>query len=192
MPRIAGSTTRSASHPFTQSLVNGAITRAARSATRIRVRIGQCEKYLRKDVNERPLILAIYRRSRIFISLRGRKFPHPRSAVNRSRIVTDFLIAMNQLNKTEGNYSTVEKELLAIVYSVNFFRPYGRKFILIIDQPLKWLHSVKDPTSRFVRWRLKLADYRVVYKAGRFNVNADALSRNPLPQIFNISSVKLS
>jgi len=44
------------------------------------------------------------------------------------------------------------------------------------------LHSVKDPTSRLARWRLKLAEYEyeVVYKAGKINVNADVLSRNPL------------
>jgi len=45
------------------------------------------------------------------------------------------------------------------------------------------LHLVKNPTSRLARWRLKLAEYEyeVVYKAGKINVNADALSRNPIP-----------
>jgi len=42
---------------------------------------------------------------------------------------------------------------------------------------------VKDSASRLVRWQLKLADYEVVYKAERFNANANALSRNPIPQI---------
>ena len=89
------------------------------------------------------------------------------------------------LTKPEINYSTIEKELLAIVYSVAHFRPYiyGRKFYLVTDhKPLVWLHSVKDPTSRLVRWRLKLAEYEyeIVYKAGKTNVNADALSRNPV------------
>lgn len=48
-------------------------------------------------------------------------------------------------------------------------------------KPLVWLHSVKDPTSRLVQWRLKLAEYEyeVIYKAGKMNVNADALLRNP-------------
>jgi len=90
------------------------------------------------------------------------------------------------LNSAEQNYSTIEKELLAIVYSVNHFRPYlyGHKFLLVTDhKPLVWLHSVKDPTSRLLRWRLKLAEYEytVAYKAGKTNLNADALSRNPAP-----------
>lgn len=89
------------------------------------------------------------------------------------------------LNNAEQNYSTIEKELLAIVYSVNYFRRYlyGRKFKLVTDHKLLvWLHSVKDPTSRLVRWHLKLAEYEyeVVYKAGKNNVNAEALSRNPV------------
>lgn len=93
--------------------------------------------------------------------------------------------ASRTLNSAEQNYSTIEKELLAIVYSVSYFRPYvyGRKFTLVTDhKPLTWLNSVKDPTSRLARWRLKLAEYEydVIYKAGKTNVNADALSRNPV------------
>jgi len=92
--------------------------------------------------------------------------------------------ASRLLNKAEQNYSTIEKESLAIIYCVNHFRPYlyGNKFVILTDhKPLEWLHSVKDPTSRLIRWRLKLAeyDYKVLYKAGKTNCNADALSRNP-------------
>ncbi|XP_048512598.1 uncharacterized protein LOC125501328 [Athalia rosae] len=58
-----------------------------------------------------------------------------------------------------------------------------------------WLHSVKDPTSRLVRWRLKLAEYeyKVQYKAGKINLNADALSRNPIEinqQILKINQTR--
>lgn len=81
------------------------------------------------------------------------------------------------------NYSTIEKELLAVVHFVQHFRPYlwGRKFTVRTDhKPLVWLDSVKDPTSRLLRWRIKLNEYNYVpeYKAGKNNVNADALSRN--------------
>jgi hypothetical protein len=38
---------------------------------------------------------------------------------------------------------------------------------------------VKDPSSRLLRWRLKLKQYHyeVIYKKGSENKNADALSR---------------
>jgi hypothetical protein len=86
------------------------------------------------------------------------------------------------LNKAEMNYSTIEKELLGIVWSVRHYRPYlfGKKFKIVTDhKPLTWLFNVKDPGSRLVRWRLKLEefDYEIVYKPGKINSNADALSR---------------
>lgn len=93
--------------------------------------------------------------------------------------------ASRTLNKAEGNYSTIEKELLAILFGVKTFRPYlfGRKFKIITDhKPLVWLFNVKDPGSRLIRWRLKLEeyDYEIVYKKGKLNANADALSRFPV------------
>ena len=49
-------------------------------------------------------------------------------------------------------------------------------------KPLVWFQSSKDPCSRVTRWKLKLTEYDfdVAYKAGKTNVNADALSRNPI------------
>lgn len=90
--------------------------------------------------------------------------------------------ASRTLNDSEVNYSTTEKELLAIVWATKYFRPYlfGRKFKIITDhKPLQWLMNMKEPNSRLTRWRLKLAeyDYTIVYKKGKANTNADALSR---------------
>ena len=82
-------------------------------------------------------------------------------------------------------YNTYEKEALAIIFYVTDFRPYlyGRKFTLVNDhKPLVWFQNSKDPSSRVPHCRLKLAEYDfdVIYKAGKMNVNADALSRNPI------------
>lgn len=90
--------------------------------------------------------------------------------------------ASRTLNNAECNYSTIEKELLAIVYACKTFRPYlfGRRFNIISDhKPLQWLMNLKEPQSRLVRWRLKLEefDYQIIYKKGTLNTNADALSR---------------
>jgi hypothetical protein len=45
--------------------------------------------------------------------------------------------------------------------------------------PLTWIFNDKDPSSRLLRWRLKLEEYEyeVIYKKGSNNTNADAVSR---------------
>jgi hypothetical protein len=67
--------------------------------------------------------------------------------------------ASKTLNNAERNYPTVEKELLVIVWGCKYFRQYlhGRKFTVVTDhRPLTWIFSVKDPSSRLLRWRLNL------------------------------------
>ncbi|KAF2897929.1 hypothetical protein ILUMI_08244 [Ignelater luminosus] len=90
--------------------------------------------------------------------------------------------ASRTLNNSELNYSTIEKECLAVVWAVNHFRPYvfGRKFNIITDhKPLLWLFNLKKPNSKLVRWRLKLEEYtyNILHKKGKLNKNADGLSR---------------
>lgn len=90
--------------------------------------------------------------------------------------------ASRTLTNSETNYSTIEKELLAIVWATKYFRPYlfGRKFSIVTDhKPLTWIMSLKDPNSKLVRWRLQLEeyDYEIIYKKGSLNSNADAMSR---------------
>lgn len=86
------------------------------------------------------------------------------------------------LNSAERNYSTIERELLAILDSTKHFRPYlfGNRFIIETDHnPLVWLYKIKEPNSRLVRWKLKLEefDFDIQYKKGKENKVADALSR---------------
>lgn len=96
--------------------------------------------------------------------------------------------ASRTLNETEQKYSTIEKELLAIVWACKYFRPYlyGKKFKIYTDhRPLVWLFNLKEPNSKLMRWRLKLEeyDYTIIYKSGKQNTNADALSRIQLNAI---------
>lgn len=90
--------------------------------------------------------------------------------------------ASRTLSTAETNYSTIEKEMLAIIWAVQYFRPYlfGKRFTIVTDhKPLTWLMNFKQPNSKIIRWRLQLQEYdfEVVYKKGSQNVIADALSR---------------
>ena len=88
-----------------------------------------------------------------------------------------------QMNTAEMNYSTIEQELLAVVYALNQFRChlYGREFTLLTDhRPLKYLMTMKgNQSSRLMRWCLKLQDYSftIDYLQGKKNMVADCLSR---------------
>ena len=105
------------------------------------------------------------------------------------------VFASRTLNQAEQNYSTIEKESTAILWACRHFRPYllGRNFTIVIDhKPLTWMFNVKDPSSRLLRWRLLLEGfgYTVAYKTGERNVNADALSRNPVVMTTLITAKK--
>lgn len=85
-------------------------------------------------------------------------------------------------SKGELNKSTIEKELLAIYFAINHFRPYVylKHFVLRSDHlPLKFLYTLKNPTGRLARIRLELAEYDfdIEFIAGKMNTVADALSR---------------
>lgn len=90
------------------------------------------------------------------------------------------------LNKSQRNYSATERECLAIVEAVKFFRPYieGASFTLQTDhEALKWLHKSggEGGHGRVARWLMFLEGLpmTVTYRSGASNANADALSRLP-------------
>lgn len=90
--------------------------------------------------------------------------------------------ASRLLTPAEQNYSTTEREALAVVWAVERFRGYidGHQVNVMTDhQPLKWLFTLKSPSGRLVRWALKLQsfDLRIEYAPGKVNVLADTLSR---------------
>lgn len=89
--------------------------------------------------------------------------------------------ASKSLNKHEINKPIIEKELLAIHWAINYFKPYlyGRKFLVITDhRPLVGLFSHRNPSTKLTNIRLDLLEYNfeVIYKPGSENP-ADALSR---------------
>ncbi|GFY20471.1 hypothetical protein TNCV_211031 [Trichonephila clavipes] len=82
----------------------------------------------------------------------------------------------------ERNYSTTEREALAVVWALKKFRGYieGTEITVASDhQPLKWLLNLKSPTGRLARWALEIQSFnlKVQYIPGKANVVADMLSR---------------
>ncbi|GBN77659.1 Retrovirus-related Pol polyprotein from transposon 297 [Araneus ventricosus] len=82
----------------------------------------------------------------------------------------------------ERNYSTTEREALAVVWALEKFRGYVESQGIIIasdHQPLKWLMSIKSPSGRLERWALQIQSFnpKIEYTPGKANVLADMLSR---------------
>ncbi len=90
--------------------------------------------------------------------------------------------ASRALQKHERNYSTIEKECLAIVWGIKEFKHYlyGRPFVVITDHsPLSYMYQSTTDSTRLQKWRLQLQQYvfEVRYRRGAANANADGLSR---------------
>jgi hypothetical protein len=88
------------------------------------------------------------------------------------------------LNATRQRYSAYDKEMFAILEALRVWRPYlaGKPFTIVTDHaPLQHLQSQAALSPRQARWLDRLAEYQfaIVYKPGRFNTVADALSRRP-------------
>ena len=90
--------------------------------------------------------------------------------------------ASKTLNEAQGNYTTTEKELLAMVYALDKFRVYliGSDIIIFTDHSaLKYLLTKKNAKARLIRWVLLLQEFNLQIrgKKGVEYVVADHLSR---------------
>ena len=78
--------------------------------------------------------------------------------------------ASRKLLPREMNYSTIEKECLAIVWALKFFNTYlyGQVFTIETNhQPLSWLHHMKNSNARLTRWALAILPYQFEVKHRR-------------------------
>nr|XP_016493968.1 PREDICTED: uncharacterized protein LOC107813241 [Nicotiana tabacum] len=90
--------------------------------------------------------------------------------------------ASKTMNEAQRNYTVTEKELLAIVFAMEKFRPYlmGAKVIIHTDHAaLRYLMTKKDSKARLMRWVLLLQEFdlEIVDRKGSENQVADHLSR---------------
>ena len=84
--------------------------------------------------------------------------------------------------EAQQNYTTTEKELLAVVYVMEKFRSYllcSKVIVYTNHSALKHLLEKKDAKPRLIRWVLLLQEFdlEIKDKAGAENVVADYLSR---------------
>ncbi|CAN6695194.1 unnamed protein product [Malus baccata var. baccata] len=90
--------------------------------------------------------------------------------------------ASRTLNDAQLNYSTTEKELLAVVFALDKFRSYliGIKVIVFTDHAaLKYLFTKIEAKPRLICWMLLLQEFDIEIKDKKRsdNVVADHLSR---------------
>ena len=86
------------------------------------------------------------------------------------------------LDSAQSNYSTTEKEFLAVVFALEMFRSYivGSSLTIFTDHAaLKYLISKQDTKPRLTRWILLYQEFNLTIKdkKGVENVVADHLSR---------------
>ena len=89
-----------------------------------------------------------------------------------------------KFNKQQLNYSTIEKEALALLFGLQHFEVYLGSSVKPIKvftdhNPLVFLSRMYNHNQRLMRWSLIIQDYHleICHKKGSDNVLADALSR---------------
>ena len=95
--------------------------------------------------------------------------------------------ASKTLDDAQENYTTTEKELLAVVYAFDKFRSYlvlSKTIVYTDHAALRYLFAKKDAKPRLIRWILLLSEFDIEIrdKKGAENVAADHLSRLEDPE----------
>ncbi|KAK6149516.1 hypothetical protein DH2020_017041 [Rehmannia glutinosa] len=115
----------------------------------------------------------------------------------RDRIFKAIYYASRTMDNAQQNYTTTEKEMLAVVFAFDKFRAYlmGTKVIVYTDHvAIRYLFSKKDAKPRLIRWVLLLQEFDIEIrdKKRSENVVADHLSRLEQPHVVIESPIKES
>jgi hypothetical protein len=90
-----------------------------------------------------------------------------------------------KLNPHQRNYSTIEKEALALILALQHFEIYlsqaNYQIVVLTDHnPLVFVNRMQNKNQRLMRWSLQLQEYnlKIEYIKGKDNIIPDALSRS--------------
>nr|GEW77897.1 reverse transcriptase [Tanacetum cinerariifolium] len=153
----------------------------------------QAFRILKEKLTEAPILIAPNRDQPFELMCDASDFSV--GAVLGQRIEKHFRpihYASKTMTQAESNYTTTEKEMLAVVYAFEKFRSYlimNKSIVYTDHSALKYLFSKKDAKARLLRWILLLQefDFKVIDTKGAKNYVADHLSRleNPYENIFD-------
>ena len=95
--------------------------------------------------------------------------------------------ASRSLSSAERNYSITELETLAVVWAVTHFHSYlyGNSVTILTNHTaVKAVLETPNPSGKHARWWTKvygtgIKEIHIVYRSGKRNTAADALSRSP-------------
>ncbi|GJY92657.1 reverse transcriptase domain-containing protein [Tanacetum coccineum] len=100
--------------------------------------------------------------------------------------------ASKTMTVAESHYTTIEKEMLAVVYAFKKFWSYlilNKSIVYTDHSALKYLFAKKDSKARLLRWVLLLQEFKfkVIDTKGAENLAADHLSRleNPYENVLD-------
>ncbi|GJX12646.1 reverse transcriptase domain-containing protein [Tanacetum coccineum] len=90
--------------------------------------------------------------------------------------------ASKTMTEAQIHYTTTEKEMLAVVYAFEKFRPYlvlSKSIVYTDHSALKYLLSKQDDKPRLLRWVLLIQEFDIIIrdKKGTENLTTDHLSR---------------
>nr|GEW75974.1 reverse transcriptase domain-containing protein [Tanacetum cinerariifolium] len=107
--------------------------------------------------------------------------------------------ASKTMIKAESNYTTTEKEMIAVVYAFEKFRSYlimNKSIVYTDHSALEYLFAKKDSKARLLRWFLLLQEFtfKVIDTKGAENLAADHLSRleNPHQNVLDPKEINES
>nr|GEU42831.1 reverse transcriptase domain-containing protein [Tanacetum cinerariifolium] len=103
------------------------------------------------------------------------------------------------MTEAKSNYTTTEKEMLAVVYAFEKFQSYlilNKSIVYTDHSALKYLFAKKDSKARLLRWILLLQEFtfKVIDTKGAKNLAADHLSRleNPPQNVLDPKEINES